>query len=201
MSCGLAGPPDSTPVSAVPRPAFPPVLPAEGRPAAMTSSPSPPPAPAEDALAAALGRIPSGLFVVTWREADGDRTMLASWVTQAGFAPPAVSIAVAPSRDLLAAVDRGTSFVVNILGDAQRSLLSRFGRPPTPGEAVLEGLAVERTAAGNAILAGSSGWLECRGVSRAAGGDHVVVVAEVVAGGAGPAAQPLVHVRKNGYRY
>lgn len=167
----------------------------------MTSPPSPSPAPAEDTLAAALGRIPSGLFVVTWREADGDRTMLASWVTQAGFAPPALAIAVAPSRDLLAAVDRGTHFVVNILGDSQRGLLSRFGRPPAPGETVLDGVEVERTATGNAVLAGSSGWLECRGISRAAGGDHVVVVAEVVAGGAGPAGQPLVHVRKNGYRY
>jgi flavin reductase (DIM6/NTAB) family NADH-FMN oxidoreductase RutF len=38
------------------------------------------PAPLHDSVATVLGRIPSGLFVVTWREADVDRFMLASWV-------------------------------------------------------------------------------------------------------------------------
>ena len=33
--------------------------------------------------AAALGRIPSGLFVVAWRVADQDRALLASWIMQA----------------------------------------------------------------------------------------------------------------------
>ena len=45
-------------------------------------------------MAAALGRIPSGLFIVTWRDADDapDRGMLASWVMQGGFAPPILDI-------------------------------------------------------------------------------------------------------------
>jgi len=167
----------------------------------MTSSSPPSPAPSDEPLGAALGRIPGGLFVVTWREADGDRTMLASWVMQAGFAPPAVSIAVTPSRGLLAAIDGDTPFVINVLGDTQRSLLSRFGKPPAPGERPLDGLAVERTPVGNALLADAAAWLECRGLSRATGGDHVVVVAEVLRGGPGTAGAPLVHVRKNGYRY
>jgi hypothetical protein len=61
------------------------------------------PAAPGDGPAIALGRIPSGLFVISWQEAGADRTMLASWVMQAGFAPPVVSVAVAPSRDLLVA--------------------------------------------------------------------------------------------------
>ena len=44
------------------------------------------PAPTDlDGFAAALGRIPSGLFIVSWRAADADRGMLASWVMQSGF--------------------------------------------------------------------------------------------------------------------
>ena len=148
-------------------------------------------------MAAALGRIPSGLFVVAWREGDADRTMLASWVMQAGFAPPAISVAVAPSRDLLAALDRGVPFVVNVLAESQRPLLARFGKPTDDAFA---GLAVHRTPAGAAALADAAAWLECRAVARAVHGDHVVVVAEVGAAG-GTAAEPLVHVRKNGLRY
>ena len=92
-----------------------------------------------DATAAALGRIPSGLFVVTWRgreddAAAQDRAMLASWVMQGGFVPPLITIAVGTSRDLLAAIDQCTPFVVNVLGESQRSLLARFGRPAARSE-------------------------------------------------------------------
>jgi len=154
-----------------------------------------------DGIATALGRIPSGLFVISWRDDGGDRTMLASWVMQAGFSPAAVSVAVAPTRDLLAAVDRGIPFVVNILGESQRGLLSRFGKPSNPGEDPFAGLETVRAGGGGAALTAAAGWIECRGTGRAAAGDHVVVVAEVVGGDSGSAGQPLVHVRKNGLRY
>ena len=49
-------------------------------------------------------------------------------------------------------------------------------------------------------LADAAAWLDCRPTARAAPGDHVVVLAEIVAGG-GTGAEPAVHVRKNGLRY
>ena len=156
---------------------------------------------ADSGIPTALGRIPSGLFVVAWRDGDHDRCMLASWVMQAGFAPPSVSVAVAPTRDLLAAIDRGLPFVVNVLGESQRGLLSRFGKPSNPGENPFAGLDTLRTPGGTAALAAASGWIECRATTRAAAGDHVVVVAEVVGGDSGSAGAPLVHVSKNGLRY
>ena len=149
----------------------------------------------------ALGRIPSGLFVISWRDDGTDRTMLASWVMQAGFAPPSVSVAVAPTRELLVAIDRGITFVVNVLGEDQRGLLSRFGKPSIPGENPFSGLDTLRSPAGTAVLAAAPGWIECRGTGRTAAGDHVVVVAEVIGGDSGSAGAPLVHVRKNGLRY
>ena len=127
--------------------------------------------------------------------------MLASWVMQAGFSPPSVSVAMAPTRDLLAAIDRGIPFVVNVLGESQRGLLSRFGKPSIPGEDPFTGLDTLRTPGGAAALAAAAGWIECRETSRATAGDHVVIVAEVTGGDSGPAGPPLVHVRKNGLRY
>jgi flavin reductase (DIM6/NTAB) family NADH-FMN oxidoreductase RutF len=155
----------------------------------------------EGMVAAALGRIPSGLFVVSWRDDGVDRTMLASWVMQAGFSPPAITIAVGTSRDLLAAIDGGTSFIVNILGETQRSLLARFGRPVAEGENPFAGLDTVRSPCGAAALASATAWLECRGIARAAAGDHVIVVAEITAAGAVPEQPPLVHLRRNGLRY
>lgn len=153
--------------------------------------------PAQESIAAALGRIPSGLFVASWRDGDADRCMLASWVMQAGFAPPTVSVAVATTRELLAAADRGQPFALSGLTESQRPLLARFGKPSADAFA---GLDVERTATGCAVLAGSACWIECRPVTRAAHGDHVVLLAEVTAA-AGTGDAPLVHVRRNGLRY
>lgn len=177
------------------------------------AAPEKPPveASANDATAAALGRIPSGLFVVTWRGQEGgtaatDRAMLASWVMQGGFVPPLITIAVGTSRDLLAAIDQCTPFVVNVLGDSQRPLLARFGRPAGPGEDPFAGLAVDRSPTGTAVIPEAIAWLECQAVTQAGGsggqmGDHVIILARVLAAGTGPEQPPLVHVRKNGLRY
>jgi len=179
----------------------------------MTNSPPPPQTDASrsaatdgSAVGLALGRIPSGLFIVTWRDGDQDRGMLASWVMQAGFDPPMLAIAVAPSRGLFAAVEAGTPFVVNVLADDQRPLLARFGRPTAPGENPFAGLAISRAACGSPVLDGAAAWLECSPVAQASGTvdarcDHVVVLARVTAAGADPDAPPLVHLRKNGLRY
>jgi flavin reductase (DIM6/NTAB) family NADH-FMN oxidoreductase RutF len=161
------------------------------------------PSSADAALATALARIPSGLFIVTWRDDDGDHGMLASWVMQAGFSPPALTLAVATGRDLLAAVDRDVRFVVNILGESQRPLLARFGKPAAAGESPFVGLDVRSAPGGAPVLGGSAGWLECRSLGRVGGigTDHAVVLAEVLAAGAPETEGPLVHVRKNGLRY
>ncbi|MEI7780950.1 MAG: flavin reductase family protein [Planctomycetota bacterium] len=148
-----------------------------------------------------LGRIPSGLFVVTWRAAEADRFMLASWVMQAGFSPPAITVAVGSSRDLLTAIATGTPFVVNILGESQRPLLARFGRPPVAGEDPFAGIEIVRGSSGAPAIAAATGWLECRGIAQAPSGDHTIVVAEVTDGRTGSAEPPLVHLRRNGLRY
>jgi len=168
------------------------------------------PADAE-ATAAALGRIPSGLFVVTWRgQEDGadatDRAMLASWIMQGGFVPPLITIAVGASRDLMAAIDQCKPFVVNVLGESQRSLVGRFGKPAAPGEDPFAGLMVNRSPSGTALIPDATAWLECQAVTQAGGsggqmGDHVIILARVLAAGTGPEQAPLVHVRRNGLRY
>ena len=159
-----------------------------------------------EGISSALGRIPSGLFIVTWCEDSRDRGMLASWVMQAGFAPPMVTVAVAPGRGLLAAIDAGAPFVVNVLAETQRPLLARFGKPAGADDDPFAGLAVGRAACGAPTLGDAAAWLECRPISRTAGsvevpGDHVVVLASVTAAEPGPDLQPLVHLRKNGLRY
>jgi len=59
---------------------------------------------------------------------------------------------------------------------------------------------------GTAVIADAIAWLECQAVTQAGGsggqmGDHVIILARVLAAGTGPEQAPLVHVRRNGLRY
>jgi len=171
-------------------------------PSSLPAPPAPEPARSQP-IATALGRIPSGLFVITWRAGDADRVMLASWVMQAGLEPPLVSVAIKTSRDLLAVARAGSPFVINVLAESQRPLLTRFGKPVPEGDDPVAGLAVERTADGVATLTGASAWLSCRmaGEASVEGADHVVVIGQVEMAGGSPDIDPLVHIRRNGLRY
>src|SRR5215831_15239426 len=84
--------------------------------------------------AAALGRIPSGMFIVTVRHGNDETGMLASWVQQCSFDPPQVSIAVRHGRWLAGWLTEGAALVINILDDTQTDMIVHFGRGFAPGE-------------------------------------------------------------------
>src|SRR6516164_4830047 len=91
-------------------------------------------------LAAALGRIPSGLFIVTLRQGEAETGMLASWVQQCSFDPPQISLAIRNERDLLAWLTPDTAFTVNILDDTQTDMIVHFGKGFALGEPAFTGL-------------------------------------------------------------
>ena len=154
------------------------------------------------ALAAALGRVPSGLFVVTARH-DGQETgMLASWVMQCGFSPPQVTVAVKKERPVADWLTRtGAPVVVNVIPEDGKKLLAHFGKGFAPGEPAFEGLDVDRGAAGAPVLNGALAYLDCRVSGWADAADHLVFVLEVTGGRVLSDGRPAVHVRKNGLNY
>src|SRR5262249_13633206 len=133
-------------------------------------------------LAAALGRIPSGLFILTARRGDAETGMLASWVQQCSFDPPQLTVAVKRERDLAAWLTVGAAFTVNVLGDTQADMNVPFGRGSAAGEPAFTGLEVERPDEGGPVLAEALACLACRVAARHATGDHDLIVGRVVAG-------------------
>ena len=152
-------------------------------------------------FAEALGRVPSGLFIVTVRHEEQETGMLASWIMQAGFEPPAVTIAVRRDRYLADWLSNGTPLVVNIIADNDKSLLKQFGKGFAPGEPAFDGVEITRSPQNMAILAAALGHLECEVTGNLDTGDHRIVVAKVVGGRMAREGSPAVHVRKNGLRY
>ena len=79
-------------------------------------------------LAAALGRVPSGLFVLTAKNGRRETGMLASWVQQCSFDPPQVSVCIRRDREIVPLLGDGTAFTLNILEASQTDMIVHFGR-------------------------------------------------------------------------
>src|SRR5437667_9937100 len=92
-------------------------------------------------LASALGRIPSGLFILTLRRgADIETGMLMSWVQQCSFDPPLISAALQRGRDVGKLLTPGSGFTLNILDDSQTDMIVHFGKGFRLDEAAFAGL-------------------------------------------------------------
>jgi flavin reductase (DIM6/NTAB) family NADH-FMN oxidoreductase RutF len=152
-------------------------------------------------LAPALGRIPSGLFILTAGHGQAETGMLASWVQQCAFQPPRVSVAINSQRGINAWLAPGANFILNILSEDQTDMIAHFGRGYTLTEPAFTGLEIVRGENGLPVLQDALGYLECRVAERHPVGDHDLLIGDVVAGRMLTESEPMVHVRKTGLKY
>lgn len=153
----------------------------------------------EQRVGPALGKIASGLYVITARIEGAPVGMLCSFVEQAGFAPPMISLAIAPERPIAPALEEGGVFGLHILGKENTALMKSFARGGSPEAFAAHALVenehgVPQFAEAWAFLVG-----QVRG--RIAAGDHTLYVAEVLDGALQHAGEPMVRVRANGFGY
>jgi len=147
----------------------------------------------------ALGRIPSGLFVVTAKCGDREDAVLASWVNQSSFDPPTVTVALAKVRPARVLIEGADAFVVNVLGKDSNALMKHFFKPPS--DSIFDGLATAKGIQDIPILKDAVSYLECKLVGSAIAGDHVIYIGEVVGGKILKGGEPYFHVRDNGFSY
>lgn len=154
-----------------------------------------------DAIGPALGRVSSGLFIVTTRdEAGAPMGFLGSFVQQVALSPPTVCVAIAADREHLAHVRREQRFGVSVLGEDDKGLMKPFFKGPEDGSP-FDDVAHGAGPGGAPVLTGALSWLECRVCGEHDAGDHVVVLGVVEAGSLQGDSAPLTHTRKNGLRY
>ena len=150
----------------------------------------------------ALGRVPTGLYIVT-AENNGQRAaFLASWVCQVGFMPPAVSVAIKQDRPIMRQLARGAHFAVNILGKDDKKLMGQFARGFDIGVDPFEGANIARTDNNTPYLPDALGFMECR-LMRVLepSTEHNLIVGEVIGGRMLKEGEPWVHIRKSGANY
>ena len=152
-------------------------------------------------LAAALGRIPSGVSVLTARRGALATGMLASWVQQCAFEPPHVSVAVKQTRPMNGWLTNGSYFVLNLLAESHKNLVAHFGRGFLLETPAFEGLELGTSSSNQPILLQALAYLECEVTARMAVGDHDLLMARLVSGVMQGDGEPMVHLRKSGFRY
>jgi flavin reductase (DIM6/NTAB) family NADH-FMN oxidoreductase RutF len=150
----------------------------------------------------ALGRIPSGLFIVSTVHEGLECAQLASWVQQAGFEPPVLSVSLGNERQAGSLIRARGMFAISILGDADHALMKKYARGVEPGPEAFSGVEILHTPEGLPMLRDALAWLECRLLQTCEfASDHVLLMGRVLAGQLLKDGRPFVHVRGNGFHY
>jgi flavin reductase (DIM6/NTAB) family NADH-FMN oxidoreductase RutF len=156
----------------------------------------------KNTIGKALGRIPSGLFILTAGTGDQSGAMLASWVQQASFQPPLLTVAIAADRPLVPIIHRERHFVLSVIGEHQSALMKRFVRGVSPGPEALAGVNHRPSSNGAPILTDALAYMECQ-LKQVCGlqADHLLMVGEVIDGAILHEGASFTHLRGNGFRY
>jgi flavin reductase (DIM6/NTAB) family NADH-FMN oxidoreductase RutF len=140
-----------------------------------------------------MGSFASGVTVVSVAEADGTPTgFTASAVTSLSLEPRMLLVCVSDRSSTLAAVKAAGKFVVNILGAHQQEVAQQFA---TRREERFGGIRWHAgPATGAPVIDGSLAYAECILRETCTGGDHVILMGEILAGDAHEA-EPLLYFR------
>jgi flavin reductase (DIM6/NTAB) family NADH-FMN oxidoreductase RutF len=139
----------------------------------------------DDSIKAALSRIPYGFYAITSKSDDDTNLMVANWLTQVSFSPRLVALGLQKSSHTHGVISSGSVFAINIFNqvdsDAVMGLTkSREKNPDKVSQATFS----DSPTIGCPIVEGAAAYIECKVVQIVdAGGDHDVVIAEVVGAG------------------
>lgn len=150
----------------------------------------------------AVGKIPSGLFIIATKHDGKIDGFLGSFVQQISFDPLLIALAMKPGRPAYDSVKTGNTFTINVAGDHDKSYLKLFWKGYDPDNNPFDELAYKETEHGGIQLSQALGSIDCKIKESYTPGDHELIIAEVLDSELLQSdASPLTHVRKNGLSY
>ena len=147
-----------------------------------------------------LRKIVHGVYVVGVRDENKLNAFTATWLTQVSFQPPLVVLGVRKDGVSYSMIEKSRVFVLNFLGADQKELAGHFLRPAHLGGDKLEGIRYRAGRTGAPILEEAIAHVECEVREIYPGGDHAVVIGEVVEAGLHRDADPLT-LKETGWHY
>jgi flavin reductase (DIM6/NTAB) family NADH-FMN oxidoreductase RutF len=156
-------------------------------------------------LAPVLGRVPSGVFILVAGNSAGAKTgLLASWIQQASFDPPQLTVAVNKSRYLNQWITEGSVVTLNQIAKGENTLFRHFGKGFEPDADAFSGVETLPADNGLPLLKAALGSMEGTVCGKLDAGDHTIYLVTVTRAHCHAdltAVEPFVHVRKNGFSY
>ena len=156
-------------------------------------------------IAPVLGRIPSGVYILVAGDGTGRKTgLLTSWVQQASFDPPQVTVAVNKSRYLIDWLKFGSPVTLNQVQKGDKTFFRHFGKGFDPEADAFQGMDV--VPANNGLVALSSALATMEGTvcGHIDAGDHRILLVTITDAASHQdlsQSEGFVHVRKNGFSY
>lgn len=124
----------------------------------------------------ALGRFVTGVTVVTTRAETGPLGMTVNSFASVSLDPPLVLWSPARKSSRFPAFEAASHFAIHVLSAEQRALAEHFARS---GE-IFPDIPYAEGAAGTPLFDGCVARFECRHAAGHDGGDHLIVVGEVL---------------------
>lgn len=154
-------------------------------------------------MAKAIGRLSTGIYIVSAQHNNARSAMVASWVSQASFEPLGLTVAVAKDRAIESMMQVGDKFVLNVLGDSTyEPVMKHFLKRFAAGADRFEGVEWFPASNGSPVLKDAIAYLELTVRTRLETPDHWITYAEVTNGEVIDSdARTSVHHRKVGNYY
>lgn len=111
-----------------------------------------------------------------------------------------LTISLKAGRPALALIGASQRFALSILPDTAGGVLDHFSKEFSTSDDAFAGLNATDTDWGP-TLKDAIATLGCEMVQRIEAGDHLVLLAKVVAGEGDASASPLIHFRQSGFSY
>ncbi len=144
-----------------------------------------------------MGRLATGVTIVTTRAGDDVHGTTMSAVCSVSLQPQLVLVCVDHESDIHALIRESGVFAINVLHEGQADLaieLSHKGTPEQQAAHRLENLPHRNGETGAPLLEDSLAHVECRVENTVEAGDHTIYVGTVVAADVNPRAnRPLLH--------
>jgi flavin reductase (DIM6/NTAB) family NADH-FMN oxidoreductase RutF len=154
----------------------------------------------KEKIGPAIGRLASGVYIVTVSVDGNADGMLATWITQAGFEPPSLVVSVNKQRDILQSMKLGDKFTINVLSNRNMDIFKAFAKPNN--SAKFDGLAIKEGTGAGPVFAEAVSYIDLLVKSINEAGDHQLIVGEVIDGELlNGQDEPMTHLRKDGFKY
>lgn len=128
-----------------------------------------------------IGRFATGVTVMTSLDGDEPHGMTANAVSSVSLDPVLVLVCVEEDTEMARVVPAAGAFGLSILRADQMDVSNHFADSSRPlGGAQFDGIATRTAKTGVPLLADCLAWLDCRVWAIHDGGDHDIVVGEVV---------------------